>query len=75
LFSEGNDKDLSVKIQKIIDNSQLRNELIQKGRSRSLAFFCHEGMTNNFIEIVKQTLDNKPKFHEKGESYNQHKAY
>lgn len=75
LFHEGDKKDLSNKIQKIIDNPLLRKELILKGRTRSLAFFCHEGMTNNFIDIVQQTLVNTPKFHAEGESYNQCKAY
>ena len=74
-FNEGDEKDLSNKIQKLIEDPSLRKELIVKGRSRSLDFFCHEGMTNNFMKIVQQTLVNTPKFHVQGEPYNQCKAY
>jgi len=56
-------------------NPALKDEYAQKGRERSLEFFCHEGMTTNFKTIVSQILEEKTVYHQENEEYTQWKAY
>lgn len=75
IFEENNEEDLEKKLEIFINDKKLRKEYAIKGRERSLKYFCHNGMNENFKKIVTQVMENKFIFHEKDEEYTQWKGY
>lgn len=74
-FHEGDRKELKEKILQLADDTSIRKKYSIVGRKRTLSYFCHEGMTENFKKIVSQVLEEKTIYHEKNEKYTQWKAY
>lgn len=74
-FREGDRKELKGKVLMYAHNPVLKDEYAQKGRKRSLRYFCHEGMTENFKKILLQMLEEKTVCHQENEEYVQWKAY
>jgi len=74
-FHEGDRKELKKKVLIYAHNPALKNEYTQKGRDRSLRYFCHGGMTENFKKIVEQVMNKAFIYHQKEEKYTQWKAY
>lgn len=75
IFPERNSEKISEFIERLIKNPQLKDDLSVNGRKRSLKYFCIEGMTENFIKIINQTLSNSHPFHGNEDDYTQWKAY
>jgi glycosyltransferase involved in cell wall biosynthesis len=75
LFKEGNREELYGALQSMIDDPDLRAEYAKKGRRRSLSYFCHQGMTENFKKIARQIMQEQIEYHASGEEYIQWKAY
>lgn len=74
-FQEGNRAELKENVLRIIQDHKLRNYYANIGKERSLANFCHEGMTERFKKIVHQVITGKHIYHKSGEEYAQWKAY
>lgn len=75
LFTEGDRDELRERLEEFIENPPLRREYAQKGRERSLSYFCIGGMTENFKRIIEQIMVGDYIYHEDGEKYIQWKAY
>lgn len=75
IYPEKNVEELLLKIETLMNDASLRSEIAAKGRSRSLDFFCHTGMTNNFMKIIDQVLRDEFTYHSPNEEYVQWKAY
>ena len=75
LYPERNTDELTRNIKKLLINKEFRAELATKGMKRSHEYFCHRGMTDNFIKIVDQVLNSDYTFHKPNEEYTQWKAY
>lgn len=75
IFSEGDRVQLQEAITVFIENEEVRNDYAQLGRQRSLVYFCHQGMTENFIKIVEQVLEGNILYHADDKEYKPHKAY
>ncbi len=75
LFREGNTQELIQAIEYLYLNKIERYEIAEKGYKRSLDFFCHKGMTENFKQILDQVINDDFKYHEPEDPYIQWKAY
>ena len=75
IFEEGNRKELEKALSEFIIDEKIRDNYATKGQKRSYENFCHIGMTENFIKIVNQVMNDKAIFHRDTETYTQWKAY
>lgn len=75
IYPEGDRNSLKDALIDFIENENLRSQYAQKGHIRSLGYFCHHGMTENFKKIVNQVMTDNFIFHEKNETYTQWKAF
>ena len=75
IFKEGDREELYEALELFITNKELYDDYASKGQKRSLEYFCHEGMTENFKKIIDQVVNDNFIYHDEDESYVQWKAY
>ncbi len=75
VFPEGDRQKLAEALVEFIESREERDRYAQKGQKRSHSFFCHQGMTHNFIKIIDQVMSGNYIYHDKNDDYTQWKAY